>query len=351
MPSSTNLGLCIPPNNLNFVLAISTHLSKTVPHLTLEFLLECCVGFLKSSKELKHYCLEYMTPWLPNIAKYCSPVFIHNPTCNDPQFNKLKEVIRMLIDLTVKEVEMNASIQSRIWHTLGKVEEILPLIIDAFISTAINNGIGTQHTEISANTIVTLASANLDIVAGKIISQLRRAINSSSSSPSANLVDHPCMIEIAVLIRFVLMLSFNNHLDVRQYFPELCHIISILIGVGSPIIRSSIHGLVINMVQSLCTISNLEDTRLQNLRKILASFSEPKMCLIFGLRGTEVAVHRNKNVESEWSGNTSSDAFIMDNETLVGEVRRETSLVNVEAVVNCLLEIMKWSTEDSGNYY
>ena len=39
------------------------------PRLTLEFLEECIQGFAQSSIELKHLCLEYMTLWLPNLAR------------------------------------------------------------------------------------------------------------------------------------------------------------------------------------------------------------------------------------------------------------------------------------------
>ena len=35
----------------------------------LQFLEECIAGFVKSDYELKHLCLEYMAPWLPNLAR------------------------------------------------------------------------------------------------------------------------------------------------------------------------------------------------------------------------------------------------------------------------------------------
>ena len=38
----------------------------------LQFLEECIAGFVKSDYELKHLCLEYMAPWLPNLARLVS---------------------------------------------------------------------------------------------------------------------------------------------------------------------------------------------------------------------------------------------------------------------------------------
>lgn len=66
----SNLGLCIPSNNTIFIKQISEKLAQNASHLTLEFLEECIQGFRSSTIELKHLCLEYMTPWLPNLTRY-----------------------------------------------------------------------------------------------------------------------------------------------------------------------------------------------------------------------------------------------------------------------------------------
>lgn len=61
-------GLCIPSNNTLFIKHISEKLAANVTRLTLEFLEECIQGCRNSSIEMKHLCLEYMTPWLPNLT-------------------------------------------------------------------------------------------------------------------------------------------------------------------------------------------------------------------------------------------------------------------------------------------
>ena len=63
------LGLCIPANNTIFIKLISETLALNEPHLTLEFLEECIQGFGNSNIEMKHLCLEYITPWLPNLTR------------------------------------------------------------------------------------------------------------------------------------------------------------------------------------------------------------------------------------------------------------------------------------------
>ena len=62
-------GLCIPSNNTIFIKEVRERLAKLEPHLTLEFLEECIQGFRSSNIEMKHLCLEYMTPWLPNLTR------------------------------------------------------------------------------------------------------------------------------------------------------------------------------------------------------------------------------------------------------------------------------------------
>lgn len=61
--------LCIPSNNTIFIKSVSETLAINETRLTLEFLDECIQSFQISNIEMKHLCLEYMTPWLPNLVK------------------------------------------------------------------------------------------------------------------------------------------------------------------------------------------------------------------------------------------------------------------------------------------
>jgi hypothetical protein len=94
---------CIPANSTSFIVGISENLAVTEPHLTLEFLNECFVGFNKSSESLRQLCLEYMAPWLHNLS-----IFARNgPDGKNDNVIKTKEVIRLLIDLTVTRVDVS----------------------------------------------------------------------------------------------------------------------------------------------------------------------------------------------------------------------------------------------------
>ncbi|KAJ3107169.1 Ras GTPase activating protein ira2 [Phlyctochytrium bullatum] len=366
-------GLCIPANNQSFVLAVSKHLAETEKDLTVEFLIEANMGFMKSSKELKLFCLEYMCPWLPNLAAFTKNAALltrgpspapysrseseidtnqENLGANPPA--KLAWLLKQFIELTINEVEIFAAIQSKIWTELAKVEGMLPFILDAFLRVSIESGLGSQETEILANTIVTLASVDLSFVAGKIINRALRAIvgepgaNAGAGAPGyeqvTSLPRKSNWTEITVLVRYLLMLSFHDKLDVRRFLPEICHLIVLLVGLGRPLIRTSVHGIAVNVVHSLCTLEGADPATVQSLKQILAELSDPKVCVLFGLSGSGM-VHEHVGFAmskpgSGWSPSTSNSAFKFSSEALSGEILHEISPASLESIVILLAQVM-----------
>lgn len=76
-------------------------------------------------------------------------------------------------------------------------------------------------------------------------------------SPTSHLENHLMWEDIAILLRFLLMLSFNNSLDVASHLPFLFHCVTMLMHTGPLPLKASTHGLVINIIHSLCTCSQL----------------------------------------------------------------------------------------------
>jgi neurofibromin 1 len=111
-------GLCIPANNTIFIKEVSEKLATNEPHLTLEFLEECIQGFQRSTIELKHLCLEYMTPWLANLVRFCKP------TDEGKRQKQVAQILEKLINLTIEQKEMYPSIQAKIWGNIGQVRKI-----------------------------------------------------------------------------------------------------------------------------------------------------------------------------------------------------------------------------------
>ncbi|XP_012282166.1 neurofibromin isoform X3 [Orussus abietinus] len=333
-------GLCIPSNNTIFIKHLSETLAANDPHLTLEFLEECIQGFRVSTIELKHLCLEYMTPWLNNLVRFYKP--------NDEGGKRQKQVTQILeklITLTIEEVEMYPSIQAKIWSTIGRLPDLIDIVLDNFIHRSVRYGLGSPMVEIMADTAVALASGNVQLVAKKVIGRLCRVVDKTCTSPTPLLEQHMMWDDIAILARYLLMLSFNNCLDVGKHLPYLFHTVTFLVCSGSLSMRASTHGLVINIIHSLCTCNSpsfSEDTY-RVLRMSLDEFSLPKFYLLFGIskvKSAAVTAFRSsyRHTNEKWFGNERNVGASQDRERL--------ALTSLEVITDALLEIMEACMRD-----
>lgn len=275
------------------------------------------MGYGKSEQGLRYLCLLYMIPWLPNLSLYCG---------KSPQDTvKTKELLRLLIDLTLTG-EMSKLIQAKIWKTIAKVDDILNLVIDTFIQVSNEHGIGSMQAEVLADTLVTLSNVT---VRSKLTSYLRKIIHCTSFKPTRSLIDHPSWPEIAILVRFVLMLSFNNRGPVKRMVPELFHIVSLIAGVGCTVVRASVHGVVVNMIQSLCTSMPLSAANVKKLQMLLIELSESKSRLLFGLN------------------RSNANAFTITPDTL-NDTIEPISLLSLETIVSKLSEVINYAAPTTG---
>ncbi|KAL0094126.1 hypothetical protein F4703DRAFT_1816773 [Phycomyces blakesleeanus] len=307
--------LCLPANSTAFIVGISEKLAISEPNLTLEFLNECFVGFNKSNEPMRYLCLDYMIAWLPNLA-----IFSHGSS-DDNNSVKTKEVLRLLIDLTVTRADMYKLLQAKVWKTIGKVDDVLNLVLDTFVQFSSDHGVGSPQAESMADTFVTLSNV---AVRGKVISRLRKVLQRTSFQPMRSLSEHYTWNEIAVLVRFILMLSFNNRGPVKSYIPEMFHIVSLVVSTGPILVRASVHGLVVNMIQSLCTAMPLPESNVKKLQLLLAEISDTKFRLLFGL----AKPHLNP--------------FTINDETLSDSSDR-IQLGSLETIVTTLLDVLQYA--------
>jgi len=287
-------GLSVPTNTFNFIITISEKLAKNHPNLTLEFLLECLQGLSmsKATSALKHLCLDYMRPWLPNLTKYCR---LSTENDSAEKVAKTKQLVESLIEFTIHETQITTTILSVVWETIGSVTDILELVIDCLIKQGTKYGVGSPELEIIGSICITVSAKNTQYVAGKFISKLLQMIQGTSQSTVDSLVDHPLWPNIAVLIRILFHLSFDNLLYVQQYLPELFHLVMMLFSTGSTDVRASVHGLFINVVHSLYTLKVSPEDKLQTLSFHLSESTQPKVRLLFGLGGQQISPFSKPN--------------------------------------------------------
>ncbi|XP_075988642.1 neurofibromin 1 isoform X6 [Anticarsia gemmatalis] len=365
-------GLCIPSNNTIFIKSVSEKLAHNEPHLTLEFLEECIQGFRGSTIELKHLCLEYMTPWLANLVRFCKP------SEESRRQKQVAQILEKLITLTIEETEMYPSVQAKIWGSIGQVPELIDMVLDSFIQRSVNSGLGSPMIEIMADTAVALASANVQLVSKKVIGRMCRAlsklpnnilgpvtpatvVDKTCHSPTAMLEQHMMWDDIAILARYLLMLSFNNCLDVARHLPYLFHTVTFLVCSGTVSMRAATHGLVINIIHSLCTCTTpsfSEDTQ-RVLRLSLDEFALPKFYQMFGIskvKSAAVTAFRspyNRHTSDCYArfsehgpGCTEGHSSVVASCATSQSDRERLPLQSLEIIADALLEIMEACMRD-----
>ncbi|CAH2101890.1 unnamed protein product [Euphydryas editha] len=382
-------GLCIPSNNTIFIKSVSEKLAHNEPHLTLEFLEECIQGFRGSTIELKHLCLEYMTPWLANLVRFCKP------SDESRRQKQVAQILEKLITLTIEETEMYPSVQAKIWGSIGQVPELIDMVLDSFIQRSVNSGLGSPMIEIMADTAVALASANVQLVSKKVIGRMCRVVDKTCHSPTAMLEQHMMWDDIAILARYLspvyitefsshelwnsnkykgditqLMLSFNNCLDVARHLPYLFHTVTFLVCSGTVSMRAATHGLVINIIHSLCTCNSpsfSEETQ-RVLMLSLDEFALPKFYQMFGISKVKsAAVTAFRSPYNRHTGDRYSEHSYTCSELscgappasagLVGALtgglpggsqsdRERLPLQSLETIADALLEIMETCMKD-----
>lgn len=78
---------------------LSQQLASFAPQLTLDFITEVASGMDKAMPPQRINCLQYMKPWIPNLAMFCDPSSPHY----EHSGAKLRDVIRLLVDLTTAD--------------------------------------------------------------------------------------------------------------------------------------------------------------------------------------------------------------------------------------------------------
>ena len=269
-------GLSIPPDAVTLIVGVSEKLAATEPQLTFDFLTEFFIGWDKSQSRQRPLNILYMAPWLVNLHSH---VLMSGDDIERGR-ERLALIARKVIDVTVKEPELYISFQQNVWFIIGKDEALLDVFLDELVKAAMNYGFGSE----GAETIGSICSSFETLtIRAKVITRLRKAINRTSLRATRHLVDNHVWNEICVLLKLCLAISFDSRVQAQMFLPELFHVITMVVNCWQSQIRSAVHSLLVNTVHSISTSFPLEETNLAQLKQILVSLNEPKMCLLFSL--------------------------------------------------------------------
>eukprot|EP00011_Vannellida_sp_DIVA3-517-6-12_P006707 CAMPEP_0114622840 /NCGR_PEP_ID=MMETSP0168-20121206/9942_1 /TAXON_ID=95228 ORGANISM="Vannella sp., Strain DIVA3 517/6/12" /NCGR_SAMPLE_ID=MMETSP0168 /ASSEMBLY_ACC=CAM_ASM_000044 /LENGTH=1801 /DNA_ID=CAMNT_0001834063 /DNA_START=22 /DNA_END=5428 /DNA_ORIENTATION=+ len=284
---ATDIG--IARNCIHFVVNVSTDISAAEPSMTLEFLLEALHGIIKADKQSQVYVLEYIKPWLPNLAQFAT--ISPDPESAEKR-QKLKELINSLVALTIREArEILPDILSQIWRTMAQLNEAIDTILECLCERALPSSntspLGTKNMDCFEDIMVALAIENPQRVSGKVVHLLLRALDDTSVNPVERLENHSNWVRIEVLIRWVMTLAFDNLLAVDKFIPELAHAMVMTFYDGDSMLRANIHALFMNVVHSTFSSRTCHEDKLQTLRFHIGEFHSLSSRLHFGVGSTK----------------------------------------------------------------
>jgi len=288
------------------VYKLSKTLATSAPNLTLEFLKEWTIGFTKADIAQKSACLHYVAPWLSNLDLFAKPT-------RDDGVENIKlvaEIVRSLISLTVSEKHrLGLSVQEHVWSVIGSSHEALvDLVVTELLNTAVNSGLGSDKAETVADILVSLSSTT---VRGKVISRLRKTIGQTYTKPSSSLTESSAWNEICTLARINLALAFNpqSQIDNQLFLAELCHSITLLVGIGPVLMRQTVYGLVMNVLQALATHAATGDMDTTTLQHLLHKLQQTDMIAAFGLTQSQGSLELSGLPQWDQSGVAHLDSL------------------------------------------
>ncbi|KAJ1309139.1 hypothetical protein OPQ81_004812 [Rhizoctonia solani] len=275
----TSRGFFIPANNSAFAAYFSDKLASHAPHLTLDFLGEFAIGFNKATAAQQVASLNYLHPWVSNLILFldpASPLF-------DPSSSKVRVCIRTLIDMTVKNAEFYPLINKLVWENLGRANSgTVNATLDELTRSAVDGGLGSTRCELIAEALVNMSSVE---VKGKLLARLRRAITRIKSPPPASPADDIAWNEVAAITRLVYMVLQNNRppVQILIYIPEIFYLVTVLSMAGPLLLRKTVYGILVNVVQAFLTNKHTDDETKENLRRLLNQTMDPEFQTALGI--------------------------------------------------------------------
>ena len=122
-------------------------------------------------------------------------------------------------------------------------------------------------------------------------------MNKVPSKPSNTLLEYENWNEISTLIRLSLVVGSQSTWFEQGYLyvPEIIHLVSLVAGEGHSLVRKSVYGMVINLLQSLY-ISRPDDRTEPEIMRLINDCTLPENLQLFGLR-RETPTAEYSNVE------------------------------------------------------
>jgi neurofibromin 1 len=273
--------LCVPHNTADLVVALSEQVASAKPFLTPQFLRECLRGFNKVSLPYKFLCLKYMKPWIKNLSSVYAKAQEENEI---ERVEIIRDWFPSLVHATVEQPEIYPALLSEIWGEISRDESLVNISVDCILASAVQGGVQSAKLDILNDLVVTLASADCSkIVMDEILAQTMHVIESEIESDAQG----PAWDKLIIYCRFLMMLSFQDRVIVKDNLPTLLFLITLVVGRGSLFFRATIHALTCNVIHSLATAIKFNNEQRKIMQEHLAQLSTQQYRVMF--MGNDIA--------------------------------------------------------------
>ncbi|KAL5507799.1 IRA2 [Sanghuangporus vaninii] len=276
LPSS---GGFIPGDPMALILNLSDRLSVFAPELTLDFISQVVLELDKATTAQKALCIRYSIPWIRNLNRFCDPI----SDLYEVSGARLRDCVRLLLDLTVRDSEACYLAVRLIWPEVGKLDSgVVNVVLDEVMRAAVDGGLGSARCEIMAEITSHMCSKS---ARGRILSKLRKALGKTSTKPSKTLDKNIHWNEIAAYSRLALGTghAFEHALQIQLLVPEILHLVTLLASQGDAAMRNTVYGLALQLFQSLYYMRTDDLALSSEIRILLGELSSSEVVRLFGL--------------------------------------------------------------------
>ncbi|TFY54349.1 hypothetical protein EVJ58_g8920 [Rhodofomes roseus] len=262
-----------------FLIQLSEGLANFAPHLTLDFLTEISTSMGRESIPDRILCIQYMAPWLKNLAYFMDPTNKHY----DPSTTKFRDCVRVLVDLTMADNELHNMVLKYIWAEIGRLDScVVNAVLDELMRAAVDGGVASVRCERVADTMSAITSIN---VRGRILSRLRKVVGKTSTKPTKSLADNVHWNEISCLLRLALVAGHHckNVVQSQLFVPETVHLVTLTAATGQTYVRTAVYGIVVNLLNALYTARLADTSASPEIQQLINECEQPETLRLFGL--------------------------------------------------------------------
>lgn len=258
-----------PVDTTEFVVSVSTYLSKEVPERTYRFLKAFFNNFSKLPHGLRISGIMYASPWVDNVGDRVL-------TDTDGPA-KVGDIIRQFSHITVQNKSQLSFMNEHVWKKLFSELRLTSILMDELIAYLIENK--SESSEWDA--IISVISPSVELC-GEVVSRLIECIRNTRPEDS-EIAMQTKMLEITVLVKICASLFFNSYVYGTLYLPDVFFFCTLFIDSPTLSFGSDLQKLVINSIQSFSHKPGLTGKQSELIDETINYFSGQRARMLFGL--------------------------------------------------------------------